>query len=61
MMRQRVESFGTELRGGGLDEFPSCYKDLQAVLAAHAGTIRILRMLRPIDVAMADTEDPYRD
>ena len=47
--------------GGGLDESPHCYKDLQGVLAAHAGTIRILHVLRPIGVAMADTEDPYRD
>lgn len=61
MMRRRVESFGTELRGGGLDESPHCYKDLQTVLAAHAGTIRIMHTLRPIGVAMADTEDPYRD
>ena len=61
MMRRRVETFGTELRGGGLDESPHCYKDLQTVLAAHAGTIKILHTLRPIGVAMADTEDPYWD
>ena len=54
-------TFGTELRGGGLDESPHCYKDLQGVLDAHAGTIKILHKLRPIGVAMADTEDPYRD
>ena len=61
MMRKRVEAFGTELRGGGLDESPHCYKHLQSVLDAHAGTIQILHTLRPIGVAMADTEDPYRD
>lgn len=61
MMRRRVESFGTELRGGGLDESPHCYKDLQGVIDAHAGTIKILHTLRPIGVAMADTKDPYRD
>lgn len=60
-MRQRVDAFGTELRGGGLDESPHCYKDLQGVLDAHAGTIRILHTRRPIGVAMADTEDPHRD
>ena len=47
-------------RGGGLDESPHCYKNLQTVLDAHAGTIKILHVLRPIGVAMADTEDPYR-
>ncbi|HHX97696.1 MAG TPA: RtcB family protein [Kiritimatiellia bacterium] len=61
MMRKRVEAFGVELRGGGLDESPHCYKDLKTVLDAHAGTINILHTLRPIGVAMADTEDPYRD
>lgn len=61
MMRERVKSFGTELRGGGLDESPHCYKDLQGVLAAHVGTINILHTLHPIGVAMADTEDPCRN
>ena len=56
-----MESYGTELRGGGLDESPHCYKHLQGVLDAHAGTIRILHTLRPIGVALADTEDPFRD
>jgi tRNA-splicing ligase RtcB len=54
---------GVELRGGGADEAPECYKDLKEVLAAHAGTINVLHTLRPIGVAMAgkDTFDPYRD
>jgi len=38
-MDQRVAAFGTELRGGGLDESPHCYKPLADVLAAHEGTI----------------------
>jgi tRNA-splicing ligase RtcB len=54
---------GIELRGGGADEAPQCYKDLKQVLAAHGDTIKILHTLRPIGVAMAgkDTFDPYRD
>jgi tRNA-splicing ligase RtcB (3'-phosphate/5'-hydroxy nucleic acid ligase) len=54
---------GIELRGGGADEAPECYKDLKQVLAAHGDTIKILHTLRPIGVAMAgkDTIDPYRD
>jgi tRNA-splicing ligase RtcB (3'-phosphate/5'-hydroxy nucleic acid ligase) len=54
---------GIELRGGGADEAPECYKDLTQVLAAHGDTIKILHTLRPIGVAMAgkDTFDPYRD
>lgn len=60
MMRQSIEAFGTELRGGGLDESPHCYKDLQGVLDAHAGTIKILHTLRPIGVAMAPTRKSWR-
>ncbi len=51
---------GIELRGGGADEAPQCYKDLKQVLAAHGDTIKILHTLRPIGVAMAgnETVDP---
>ena len=52
-----------ELRGGGADEAPGCYKRLSDVLAYHGETIKVLHTLRPIGVAMAgrDTFDPYRD
>jgi len=59
----QLKEKGIELRGGGADEAPECYKDLKQVLAAHGDTIKILHTLRPIGVAMAgkDTVDPYRD
>jgi tRNA-splicing ligase RtcB len=59
----RLKAQGVELRGGGADEAPQCYKHLPDVLAAHAGTIRVLHTLRPIGVAMAgrETFDPYKD
>jgi tRNA-splicing ligase RtcB len=52
-----------ELRGGAADEAPGAYKRLDAVLAAHEGTIEITHRLTPIGVAMAgaDTFDPYKD
>ena len=52
-----------ELRGGDVDEAPQAYRRLPDVLAAHAGTIRILHTLRPLGVAMAgrDVVDPYKD
>jgi len=52
-----------ELRGGGADEAPECYKDLDTVLAHQGETIEILHRLRPIGVAMAGdgTFDPYKD
>jgi len=54
---------GVELRGGGADEAPQCYKRLADVLAHHADTIDVLHTLRPVGVAMAgqDTFDPYKD
>ena len=61
--QQQLKAKGIELRGGGPDEAPECYKRLTDVLAAHAGTIDVLHTLRPIGVAMAgkDTFDPYKD
>ena len=61
--QEQLEAKGIELRGGGPDEAPECYKRLSDVLAAHSGTIRVLHTLRPIGVAMAgrDVIDPYKD
>ncbi|MCB0600902.1 MAG: RtcB family protein [Saprospiraceae bacterium] len=58
-----ARSAGVELRGGGADESPECYKSLQEVLSYHAKTIRILYRLRPVGVIMAGAEvyDPYKD
>lgn len=58
-----VRALGVELRGAGADEAPACYKRLPDVLAAHAGTIRILHQLRVVGVAMAgaDVVDPFKD
>jgi tRNA-splicing ligase RtcB len=54
---------GIILKGAGADEAPGVYKRLPDVLAAHAGTIKILHTLQPLGVAMAgaDTFDPYKD
>ena len=54
---------GIELRGGGADEAPACYKRLPDVLRWHGETIRVLHTLQPIGVAMAgrETFDPYKD
>lgn len=52
-----------ELRGAAADEAPGAYKRLDAVLAAHSDTIRVLHTLHPIGVAMAgaDVYDPFKD
>ena len=61
--RAALAAAGVELRGGGADEAPPAYKRLSDVLAAHAGTVRVLHTLRPIGVAMAgpEVEDPFKD
>ncbi len=63
MMDASVKTANVELRGAGVDESPHCYKRLNEVLAAHAGSIRILHTLTPIGVAMASANefDPYKD
>lgn len=63
MMEAWVREAKVELRGAGTDEAPHCYKRLPEVLAAHAGTVRVLHLLTPIGVAMAgeDIYDPYKD
>ena len=62
-MMKWIAKKGVVLRGGDLDEAPQAYRRLPEVLAAHAGTIRILHTLKPLGVAMAgrDIVDPYKD
>jgi tRNA-splicing ligase RtcB len=61
--RAKARKLGVELRGGGADESPECYKKLEDVLYYQGDTIRILHRLEPVGVAMAGEEifDPYRD
>ena len=58
-----MKSLNIELRGGGADESPEVYKNLEDVLNYHKNTIKILHRLTPIGVAMAgeDIYDPYKD
>lgn len=62
-VKKAMKARGIQLRGGGADEAPECYKKLDEVLAYHAGTIEVIHRLRPIGVAMAapDMYDPYKD
>lgn len=63
MMQEWVMNAGVELRGGGVDESPHCYKRLNEVLSHHDGTIEIEHILTPVGVAMAGANefDPYKD
>ena len=61
-VRERLND-KVELRGGGADEAPECYKKLDEVLNCQGDTIEVLHELTPIGVAMAGSEvyDPYKD
>jgi len=63
MMDQWVTESKVELRGGGVDESPHCYKRLTDVLAEHSDSVRVLHTLRPLGVAMAGKNeyDPFKD
>ncbi len=62
-MANAIRDYGVELRGAGTDESPFVYRKLQDVLDAHAETIEVLHVLKPIGVCMAgaDEFDPYKD
>lgn len=63
MMKEWMTKSKVTLRGGGVDESPHCYKRLDEVLSAHAGSIRVQHVLTPLGVAMAGEKefDPYKD
>lgn len=62
-MMAAVREFGVELRGADTDESPFVYRKLREVLDAHAETVEVLHVLKPIGVCMAgaDEFDPYKD
>ncbi len=53
MMDGWLETAGVQLRGGGRDEAPQCYKRLHEVLREHENTITVTHRLRPLGVMMA--------
>lgn len=60
---RQIAEQGIELRGGGADEAPECYKRLSDVLEYQGNTVRVLHVLKPIGVAMAGINefDPFKD
>jgi tRNA-splicing ligase RtcB len=58
-----VDRARVELRGGGVDESPHCYKRLSEVLDFHKESIQVIHTLTPMGVAMAGSGefDPYKD
>jgi tRNA-splicing ligase RtcB (3'-phosphate/5'-hydroxy nucleic acid ligase) len=58
-----LQSRGVTLVGADLDESPMAYRRLPEVLAAHAGSVKVVHTLRPFAVAMAGANelDPFKD
>jgi tRNA-splicing ligase RtcB len=58
-----LKSRGVTLIGADLDESPMAYRRLPEVLAAHAGSARVVHTLRPFAVVMAGANefDPFKD
>ena len=58
-----LQSRGVTLIGADLDESPMAYRRLPEVLAAHAGSVKVVHTLRPFAVAMAGANefDPFKD
>lgn len=57
-----IKSKGIFLRGGGADEAPEVYKNIEDVLDYHKDSIEIETVLNPVIVVMAGNDyDPYKD
>ena len=56
MIYDRLQEHGVELRGGGLDEAPQVYRQLEDVLESHKDTIKIIHRLHPLGVVMDGPE-----
>jgi tRNA-splicing ligase RtcB (3'-phosphate/5'-hydroxy nucleic acid ligase) len=62
-MDKWLQERGVTLIGADLDESPMAYRRLPEVIAAHAGTVKVLHKLRPFAVVMAGVGefDPFKD
>src|SRR5262249_48166117 len=56
-MDRWLQDRGVTLIGADLDESPMAYRRLPEVIAQHAGTVKVLRTLRPFAVVMAGTRE----
>lgn len=62
-MRQFAKDSGIVLFGGGQDELPMCYKNIDEVINYHSDSLEIVDVLTPVIVLMAgeNEHDPYKD
>lgn len=61
MVRQELERHGVELIGGGLDEAPMAYKDINAVMHHQRDLVEVLGVFTPKIVRMCGDDSPAED
>ncbi|HEX8732365.1 MAG TPA: RtcB family protein [Ktedonobacterales bacterium] len=54
-----LKARGVTLLGGGVDESPQAYKDIEAVIAAQSELVEVLGKFTPRIVRMADEPGDY--
>lgn len=59
-LRHVLNKWGVELIGGGLDEVPMAYKDIDAVMAYQSELVEVLAKFYPKIVRMANPERKHR-
>ncbi|MCU0335057.1 MAG: RtcB family protein, partial [Chitinophagaceae bacterium] len=59
-LKAELQKAGVKLLGGGLDEAPFAYKDIQAVMQAQTSLVDIVGKFRPVIVRMCGNEPRKR-
>ncbi len=59
-LRYILDRYGVELIGGGLDEFPMAYKDIDEVMQYQSELVEVLAKFYPRIVRMAEPEKRHR-
>jgi tRNA-splicing ligase RtcB len=60
-VRQQLEKSGVELIGGGIDEAPMVYKDIQKVMSYQTDLVEVLATFHPKIVRMCGDNTPSED
>jgi tRNA-splicing ligase RtcB len=61
MVRKELERAGVELIGGGIDEAPMAYKDIQQVMMGQSDLVEVLGEFTPKIVRMCGDNSPSED
>ncbi|MEL6536320.1 MAG: RtcB family protein [Bacteroidota bacterium] len=56
-VRKYLRDHGVELIGGGLDEAPMAYKDIELVMAAQTGLVDVVGAFQPRVVRMDGSKE----